>query len=205
MNLNVKFVKSVLNIHEEMIENGMSLVYMGEFNHDITKMFTALAENNMERKNEETQTKKKVFHVMVETLQNMNKHSDEMSEDVEVGNGLFIIGRKRGSYYIITLNKVSAEKRDGLEDKVHEVNNSSADELKEMYKRQIKEGRLSEKGGAGLGLIDIARKTGKKLEYILLPIDDEENNYLFVLKVEVDTLSPIKKLSSDVIGAEAAE
>jgi hypothetical protein len=31
----------------------------------------------------------------------------------------------------------------------------------------MREGSLSEKGGAGLGLIDIARKTGEKLEYSL--------------------------------------
>ena len=30
-----------------------------------------------------------------------------------------------------------------------------------LYKKQIKEGRLSDKGGAGLGFIDIKRKTGK--------------------------------------------
>ena len=52
-----------------------------------------------------------------------------------------------------------------------------------MYKQQIKSGSLSDRGGAGLGLIDIARKTGKKLEYQFLTLNEE---YLyFILKVEI--------------------
>ena len=37
--------------------------------------------------------------------------------------------------------------------------------LKQLYKHQIKEGRLSNKGGAGLGFIDIAKKTGNKIHF----------------------------------------
>jgi hypothetical protein len=54
-----------------------------------------------------------------------------------------------------------------------------------MYKRQLKEGMLSNRGGAGLGLIDIARKTGNILNYFFLPVDDEHEYFIF--KVEVDS------------------
>ena len=47
-----------------------------------------------------------------------------------------------------------------------------------LYKRQMKEGRLSEKGGAGLGFIDIKRKTNKELEYHFLPISDDTSFFL---------------------------
>jgi hypothetical protein len=43
----------------------------------------------------------------------------------------------------------------------------------------MREGRLSEKGGAGLGFIDIARKTGRKLDFHFLSIDEE--NSFFIL------------------------
>jgi hypothetical protein len=47
----------------------------------------------------------------------------------------------------------------------------------------MKEGRLSEKGGAGLGFIDIARKTGNKLEFHFLPIDEESSFFLLTSSV----------------------
>lgn len=183
MNLSFNFIKSVSNIYDEMVSNGFSLVYLGEFSHDVTKMFTNLTETDMERKCEERTVQRKVFHVMVETLQNLSKHSAEMTD--EVGSGLFIIGKKEDTYFVITSNKVRVDDRENLESALKQVNDASPEDLKEMYKRQIQAGTLSSRGGAGLGLIDIARKTGEKLEHQFLQLD--EDNLFFILKVAVNT------------------
>ena len=190
MNLTFNFIKSISNIYDEMIENGFSVVYLGEFSHEITKMFTSMAESDMEKNSEERSVQRKVYHVMVETLQNMNKHSDEIKER-NIGNGLFIIGKKHDTYYIITSNKVAKNHKDHLERALISVNSANAQELKEMYKRQIKDGSLSNKGGAGLGLIDIARKTGETLNYQFLQLDEE--NFFFILKVEINSKKFVKE------------
>jgi hypothetical protein len=181
----IDFIKSVLSLHDEMNRNGFSLVYEGEFNHDVMKMFTSMTEKGMDKSNEERSVKRKVFHVMVECLQNMTKHSDEYSDNYRVGSGLFIVGKKDENYYVITANKVQKERIDYLQEMIDEINSKSKDELKALYKKQIKEGSLSDKGGAGLGLIDIARKTGQKLEYQFLPLDND--NFFFLLKVKIST------------------
>lgn len=186
MKLDVSLIKSVLSIYDELLSNGITLVYLGVFSHDITKMFTSMAEDDMDKNNEKISTKRRVYHVMVETLQNMNKHSDEISESGNIGRGLFMIGKKEECYYIITSNKVSEEKKEQLESALELINASSKDELKEMYRQQIKHGKLSEKGGAGLGLIDIARKTTGKHDFQFIPFDD--GKYFFILKVEINTL-----------------
>lgn len=183
MNLSFNFVKSISIIYDEMISNGFSIAYLGEFSHEVTKMFTAMAESDMERNSEERSVQRKVYHVMVETLQNMNKHSDEL-RDGNIGNGFFVIGKKNDIYSVITSNRVAREHKDHLERALTSVNSATPDELKEMYKRQIKGGSISEKGGAGLGLIDIARKTGERLDYQFLQLD--EDNFFFILKVEIN-------------------
>lgn len=185
MKLDVSLLKSVLTIYDELQTNGIYLVYLGVFSHDITKMFTSMAEDELDSKGEHLTIKRKVYHVMVETLQNMNRHSDELTDVGNAGKGLFMIGHKNDSYYIITANKVSNEKKEKLEASLELINRSSPEELKQMYLQQIKHGKLSEKGGAGLGLIDIARKTSGWHDYQFIPYDDE--SYFFVLKVEIDT------------------
>jgi Family of unknown function (DUF6272) len=185
MRLNVSKLKSVLTIYDELLTNGISLVYLGEFNHEITKMFTSMAEDDMERHGEKTTAKRRVYHVMVETLQNMNRHSDEIADDLNIGKGMFMIGKKDDSYFVITSNKVSQDSKENLEQALRQINSATKEELKEMYKKQIKEGKLSMKGGAGLGLIDIARKTTGKLDYQFIPYED--NDYFFILNVEINT------------------
>lgn len=184
MKLHVSFIKSVLSLFDEMRDNGISLVYLGEFNHEIIKMFTNMAEDKMDRYSEEKTTRRKVYHAMIETLQNMNKHSDEISDHKSVGKGLFFIGKKDDTYYIITSNKITEAKMENMREAIVEVNNSSKEELKEMYKQQLKEGSISDKGGAGLGLIDIARKTGEKIDYQFLPMEEDE--WFFIFKVEIN-------------------
>lgn len=183
MNLTFNFIKSISTLYDEMVNNGFSLVYLGEFSHEITKMFTRMAESDMDKQNEEKSIQRKVYHVMVETLQNMNKHSDEIKDD-NIGAGLFVIGKKDDIYYVITSNKVTEESKHNLKSAIDQVNAATKEELKDMYKKQIREGKLSNKGGAGLGLIDIARKTNEKLNYQFLQLD--ENYFLFILKVEIN-------------------
>lgn len=184
MSADISFIKSVLSLHDEMASNGFSLVYEGEFSHEVMKMFTAMAERDMDKTNEEKSVKRKVFHVMVECLQNMTKHSDDQDDEDRVGNGLFIVGKKQGIWNVITANKIRKDRIDGLKDSIDHINSLDKDSLNALYKKQIREGSLSEKGGAGLGLIDIARKTGRKLDYQFLPLEDSEN-YFFLLKVRI--------------------
>ena len=199
MKLDVSLLKSVLTIYDELFTNGISLVHLGEFTHEITKMFTSMAEDDMERQSTTMSVKRRVYHVMVETLQNMNRHSDEIAKQANIGKGLFIVGKKNDSYFIITSNKVSLENKTKLEGALHQINGATRDELKEMYKKQIKEGKLSTKGGAGLGLIDIARKTTGKLDYQFIPYEDED--FLFILHVEINT----RILREEAEAAEIAE
>ncbi len=186
MSADINLIKSVLSLHDEMASNGFSLVYEGEFSHEVMKMFTSMAERDMDKSNEDKSVKRKVFHVMVECLQNMTKHSDDVDKNDGVGNGLFIVGKKDGYWSVITANKILKEKIDGLKASIDNINSLNKDDLNALYKKQIREGSLSEKGGAGLGLIDIARKTGRQLDYQFLPLEDKEN-YFFLLKVRIDS------------------
>ncbi|MBO7495909.1 MAG: SiaB family protein kinase [Salinivirgaceae bacterium] len=186
MSADINLIKSVLSLHDEMASNGFSLVYEGEFSHEVMKMFTSMAERDMDKSNEDKSVKRKVFHVMVECLQNMTKHSDDVDRNDGVGNGLFIVGKKDGYWSVITANKILKEKIEGLKASIDTINGLNKDDLNALYKKQIREGSLSEKGGAGLGLIDIARKTGRQLDYQFLPLEDNEN-YFFLLKVRIDS------------------
>jgi hypothetical protein len=53
----------------------------------------------------------------------------------------------------------------GLDDKLQHINSLDKDGLKDLYKEIIKNTTISEKGGAGLGFVDMARKSGGKLEF----------------------------------------
>ena len=188
MKLDPYFMESILNLNDALIENGIYVVYIGKFNQQITKFFSDMIESELEKECKEKITRRRVYHTIVEILQNMQRHTEELGE----GNGLFMIGRKDHIYYIITSNKILKENVQKLKDTLDRINAATKEELKEMYKRQLLEGNISEKGGAGLGLIDIARKTESQYEYLFLPINFELE--YFVLKIEIDSVKLAHRL-----------
>ena len=56
--------------------------------------------------------------------------------------------------------------------------------LKQLYKTVLTEGKFSAAGGAGLGLIDIGRKSSEPLEYGFIPFN--ENYSFFSLNVKIN-------------------
>lgn len=185
MKIDPIFMQSVLSLYDELTTNGIYIVYIGKFTQKITSMFSTMLEEELDKNSEDKKTRKRVYHAMVETMQNIQRHAEEYSSDV-FSNGLFMIGKKEKIYYIITSNKISVMSKDKVSKAIDKVNECSREELNCMYKKQLKDGKIGEHGGAGLGLIDIARKTENKIEYLFLPINISEE--YFVLKAEVDPM-----------------
>jgi len=180
-NEQIKFLDYVYEVFETMRSKEINLVYEGEITHEITKAFASLTESNMESQQENSSVQRKVFHVMVECLQNISKHADTY-EDIYAskdGRGIFIVHKSDNKYSITTGNVISQDKIPGLKKLLDHINSLDKDGLKQLHKKQIKEGRLSEKKGAGLGFIDIARKTGNKLIYNFKELNDK--NSFFIL------------------------
>ena len=184
----IYFIKSTLS--SEMATSGFPLIYKGEMNHQIMRSFAFMANRKIIEKNLPTSIRKRVFHIMIECLQNVTKHSDDFDKkDQQVGNGLFIIGQNKDSFYVVTGNLVQNEKIKALEDRLIKINQANAKELKDIFLKQMMEGQLNEKGGAGLGLIDIARKSGRKLFYHFVPFDNHRHYFLLAVSVPFEHTS----------------
>lgn len=168
-----------------MLNNNIILVYEGEFTQEITKSVLAMAERNMDSIGEDSGIKRKVFNVMVECLQNIVKHGDDyVSGKININTAIFMIGKQKDSYIITSGNPIKNEQIDSLKSKLNEINNLDKDGLKKLYKEIIKGGAgLTNRGGAGLGFVDMARKSGQKLEYGFEPLGDGHS--FFSLKTTV--------------------
>ncbi len=180
MDKDLLFVQTILS--DEMISQGFPLVYKGPLTHQTMKFFTRMAEEKISRRCSDNSVTRKVFHVMVEMLQNITRHSAD-TDDQGSGNGIFVIGERKNYYYVITGNTVRSAEVRNLEESIELLNESSREELNTLHKEQIVAGKLSMKGGAGLGLIDIIRKTGEKYAYQFIRLDTEY--HFFVLKATI--------------------
>ena len=163
------------------------LAYKGSITTDLINNVLEDIEEKLEKADEEAKIRKKVYNVLVESLQNLYHHVEELPDDIkkefDTKFGVLVIARDEGNIKISTGNFITSEKIKFLKDKIDKINSLSKEELKDMYKFILNHQKLSAKGGGGLGLVDIARKTGNKLEYTFQHY--EGDYYFFNLDVYI--------------------
>ncbi len=163
---------------EDLSQGNVILAYKGTVTGDLINDVLEVVENKLEENQEEIKIRKKIYNVLVESLQNLYHHIDGVPDYLEEKFAIIVVSKINHEYKISVGNYIPNDKIDFLKDKIDKINSLSKEELKDMYKFILNHQRLSAKGGGGLGLVDIARKTGKKLEY---NFEKQDNNYCFYI------------------------
>jgi len=174
------------DFYDKMERHNIMLSFKGGVTSELLSSILSIMESKMDNMEETPKIKKKVFNVLVECLQNLYHHIDEVSEDdlgMDARSAIFMIGKKDNQYSIVTGNFILTENIDGLKTKLDTINAMDKEELKTYYKSVLNNGQMSEKGGGGLGMIDIARKSGQKLGYNFMRINDKSSFFSLNVKV----------------------
>jgi hypothetical protein len=173
-------------IHSIMNDVNAVLIYSGEFNQDIVKSMLNYTEGKLESSGIDDLVRKKIFNVMVEQLQNITKHQ-YTDEDKQVVQPCFVLIEHENFYNLVTGNPIHVDTIQMVTDRINQVNSLNADELKDLYKQARLNSRISEVGGAGLGFIDVARKTENNLDFGFYDIESANYKY-FTLKTQINKI-----------------
>lgn len=138
----------------------------------------------LERYNFGITLRKKVYSAMVESLENIYKHQDIIkgSNSYQPKFSL-ILGND--NINLSCSNSLLKTKMGPLKARLDKVNQLDKAGLKEFYKEVILSGNVSQKGGAGLGIINIAKVTENKLEFSFENIDEQYTYFTLRIKVSL--------------------
>jgi hypothetical protein len=107
--------------------------------------------------------KKRASYIMVECFQNILRHG--VQEGTGEARGYFGFYSSPEFFTINTINEINDSAVDSLSKMLDDINNSSDEEKKLRYIQIMQNENFGNEGGAGLGLIEISRKSGSKLKY----------------------------------------
>lgn len=132
-------------------------------------------------------TRKKAYNVLVECMQNLLHHSETLpcKSGFEISGKYvfcFLIQSKIG-LHIITGNFVNEKQKNFLSKHLAHINTLDNLGLKNLYKKILNNQEFSDKGGGGLGMIDVCRKSGNKLDFKFY--DYMENYSFFSLGINI--------------------
>jgi hypothetical protein len=165
---------SVYNLFCKMDEASVVLAYRGEISSELLESIYQMMDTHLKEANESPAKRKKFFHILVESLQNVFHHQEKVDAAAyDVQSSGFIVSRPDTTTYRITTgNYIRNSAVDKLKERINKVNGLSPQELREHYRQSLTETELSEKGGAGLGIIEMVRKSGRQLDYEFIKVDD---------------------------------
>ncbi len=157
------------NLVSDLDIRGAILYFKGNVDSEVISKALDLVEGKLLTTREAPRLRKKVYNVLVESLQNLYHHADSIPKGYHAARperfGLVLMERLGRGYRITTCNFVANVRVRELEEKLTRINRSTPEEIKDLYKDILNHQEITAKGLGGLGLLDIARKTGHRIDY----------------------------------------
>lgn len=169
------------DLYKILVDQQVILTYEGIFEQGIIKSFLGITEQTLLNDGIEENIRKKLFNVLMEALQNIAKH--QKNEGANNSNAIFVLGYSNARYFVVTGNYIETNKIALVQSKLDLVNSLDKEGLKELYKKVRLNSAISDVGGAGLGFIDMARKSGNILNYQFTQTDDHTSFFVLMATV----------------------
>lgn len=175
--------KAVSQIETLMAENNVYLVWSGHFSDDVEKEVLTFTETKLTEEDVELNLRKRVVGILVEILQNLAKYSPGKEPEKKYGMPVAMIRMDNNVYSITTGNLIQNEKVDLLKTKLDTINENDRVGLKELFRDSISVQTIKTESTGNMGLIDMARKSGSKLEYQFEQVNDLYSYYTLTVKI----------------------
>ncbi len=185
-----EFSKYMYSLFHDIDKNDLEYIYKGDITPKLISNILDLAKTNLANAKDTIKVKSRIYFIMGEGLQNITRHQDTSNNsDLD---SLIVIDKRKGRYSITTGNPIKKENIKTLKEKIDKINNMTVKELREFARQIRKTTQITDKGGASLGLVEIAKRSGNKLTYTFKDIDSDATVSYFYFSTEILT-NPIKK------------
>ena len=168
-------------IRDRMMKERLMFVYRGDVTNRNSIHLLTLLEKEMESSEYGLLGRKRLFMFALENLQNIARHGDHHHH---ADMSLVVYSKTPEGYTLTTGNVISADHVNDLKDRLDHINSLDIKDIRTFYRQILSNAELSERGGAGLGLIEMANKTGNKLDYDFVKLD--KDFAYFILSKTVD-------------------
>jgi Family of unknown function (DUF6272) len=184
----------LMDMRAMLHKHGVIFAYSGYVTEPVLSGVGEALKQKLTIDDADTKTLRSVFAVFVEQMQNIIRYSAEKAQSsppsdqpssalMEIRYGILTIGKEGDDYVVCAGNLVVRTDVDRLNSKLSKIRDLSRDELKALYKEQLRAEPEQGSKGAGLGFMEIARRASKPLEFDFTNID--RDHAFFALKATI--------------------
>ena len=177
-------MKNLLQLHQDFSQQGVLISFNGSLSNSIIEEIGNAIKRYLEDEQRGKGTIIDVFAAYIEQTQNIRNYLRNNEIDEEHRSSIMLISTHNGNYQIASGNSIRKCDVEPLKSKLEEINCLDKDGLKQLYKEQRRKEREPDAKSAGLGLIEIARRAMKGLEFRFDPQDESYDFFSLVVTVQ---------------------
>ena len=180
---------SFYNFREILQEQGIIFCYSGYVTEPILTGIGEALKKKLSFEDADTATVRNVFAIFVEQMQNIIRYSaekeppEEVDPQSELRYGVLAIGSQEGKFFVTCGNRIINEDVTRLSERLAVLQQLDKKGLKDLYKEKLRGPTEETSKGAGLGFIEIARRSSEIIDFDFMELDDRHS--FFCLKAYV--------------------
>ncbi|MCA1917183.1 SiaB family protein kinase [Methanospirillum hungatei] len=176
-------MENLLQLHQEFTKTGVLISFNGSLSNSIIEEIGNAIKRYLHEENREKGMISDIFSAYIEQTQNINNYISCHDIDEAHRSSIILISSVNCQYHITSGNSIRKADVLSLKQKIDHINSLDKEGLKQYHKEQRRKVRDPDAKTAGLGLIDIARRSQGGLVYRFDPLDDEYD--FFSLQVTI--------------------
>lgn len=194
-NLGGKKMFDILEYYKMLKENNVNIIYSGPIWSEGLDGIAEMLKKRLALDGLPLTASQSVFSVFVEQMNNMLMYSAEKKDfsgspdtgnenSLKVSTGVFILGSEEKTYFLQSGNVMKTSGVNLIKKRIDYLNTLDKKELRQYYKEQLKSENTNEESkGAGLGLIEIAKRASSKIKYDFIPLNDGCTFFAMYVKI----------------------
>jgi hypothetical protein len=182
--------RELFDVRSILRKQGIIFAYSGYVTETVLSGVGEAIKKKLALDDADTKTLRSVFAVFVEQMQNMIRYSAEKVPNsaaelplIEMRYGVLTIGRQGDDYVVHAGNLVARSDVEPLRERLSKIRSMNKEELRALHKERLRAGPEEGSKGAGLGLMEIARRASKPIEFDFTDVDDKHAFFTIMASV----------------------
>ncbi len=171
-------ISQAIDIRNVMQKSGVIMAYNGVVSDELMVTLADILKSRLEGL-DDTKRSRTVFSVFMEGMQNLIWHG----RTGQGSNGMVCISECEREITIVCGNRIARSDSHKLKEVLEQLQGADKDTIRQLYREGMSRSGDHEGPGAGLGLLEIARRATHPISFAFTDVDAEHVDFFLAARI----------------------